>query len=149
CGAWTADLLEVGPKDSVLEVGFGPGVVIQRLSNLASAGHIAGADPSREMLEQARARNATAIQHGRVDLRRGSAENLPFDDNSFDKALAINSIQVWPDAVAGLREVRRVLRPGGRVALGFTHALFGAAEQRPDGKADGRRLHAVARSAEK
>ena len=120
CGAWAAGLLEVGASDSVLEVGFGPGVVIQRLSNMASAGHIAGVDASREMLEQAQARNATAIQRGRVDIRHGSVERLPFDDSSFDKALAINSMQVWPDAMAGLREVRRVLRPGGRVALGFT-----------------------------
>jgi SAM-dependent methyltransferase len=117
CGAWVANLLEVEPSDRVLEVGFGPGVIIQRLSNLASTGHVAGIDPSRVMVEQARARNASAIQSGRVDLRHGSVDNLPFDDNSFDKALAINSMQLWPDAVAGLREVAK---SGGRVALGFT-----------------------------
>ena len=47
-------------------------------------------------------------------------ESLPFDDNSFDKALAINSMQVWPNVPAGLREIRRVMKPGGRLALGFT-----------------------------
>jgi len=47
-------------------------------------------------------------------------EHLPFADNAFDKALAINSMQVWPDPAAGLREMRRVMKPGGRVALGFT-----------------------------
>jgi ubiquinone/menaquinone biosynthesis C-methylase UbiE len=72
------------------------------------------------MVEQACARNATAIQSGRVDLRHGSVESLPFADNSLDKALAINSMQVWPDAVAGLREIRRVMKPGGRIAVGFT-----------------------------
>src|SRR5438876_7386153 len=90
CGAWVAELLEVGPNDSVLEVGFGPGVVIQRLSKFAAAGHVAGIDQSREMVDQARARNTTAIRSGRVDLRHGSVESLPFDDNSFDRALAIN-----------------------------------------------------------
>ena len=118
CGAWVTDLLEIGPCDSVLEVGFGPGVIIQRLSKLA--GHIAGIDPSQEMVAQARARNATAIKDGRVDLRRGSVEHLPFDDNAFDKGLAINSMQVWPDSAAGLKEMRRVTKPGGRVVLGFT-----------------------------
>jgi ubiquinone/menaquinone biosynthesis C-methylase UbiE len=104
CGSWVSDLLEIRPNDSVLEVGFGPGVVIQRLSKLATAGHVAGIDQSQEMVEQARARNATAIQSGRVDLRHGSVESLPFDGNSFDKALAINSMQLWPDATTGLRE---------------------------------------------
>jgi ubiquinone/menaquinone biosynthesis C-methylase UbiE len=120
CGAWVADLLEIGPNDSVLEVGFGPGVIIQRLSKLASAGHVAGIDPSQEMVEQARARNAAAIERSRVDLRRGSVESLPFDDDAFDKALAVNSMQVWPEAAAGLREMRRVMKPGAKVALGFT-----------------------------
>jgi ubiquinone/menaquinone biosynthesis C-methylase UbiE len=118
CGAWVTELLEIGPNESVLEVGFGPGVVIQRLSNLA--GYVAGIDPSQEMVRQAGARNAKAIGSGRVDLRQGLAESLPFDDDTFGKAIAINSMHVWPDAAAGLREIRRVLKPGGRIGLGFT-----------------------------
>ena len=118
CGAWVIDLLEIGPRESVLEVGFGPGVVVQRLSNQAR--QVAGIDPSQEMVQQARARNAGAIEGGRVDLRRGSVESPPFDSNTFDKAVAINSMQVWPDPVAGLREISRVMRPGGRIGLGFT-----------------------------
>jgi ubiquinone/menaquinone biosynthesis C-methylase UbiE len=101
-----------------LEIGFGPGVAIKRLSMLA--GRVVGADPSPEMIVQARARNAAAVASGRVELRRGTAANLPFESNAFDKAMAVNSMQVWPDAIAGLRELRRVLKPRGRVALGFT-----------------------------
>jgi len=120
CGAWVTDVLGVTPNDRVLEMGFGPGVVIQRLAKLAAAGHVAGIDLSREMVEQARARNATAVQDGRVELRHGSVEDLPFDDNSFDKALTINSMQLWPDVIAGLREVRRVMKAAGSIAVGFT-----------------------------
>jgi ubiquinone/menaquinone biosynthesis C-methylase UbiE len=120
CGAWVVELLEVRPSDRVLEVGFGPSVVVQHLAKSASDGHVAGIDQSQEMVEQARARNAIAIQNGRVDLRYGLVESLPFDSDSFDKALAINSMQVWPDAIAGLREIRRVMKSGGRIALGFT-----------------------------
>ena len=120
-GARVAGLLDVRPGDSVLEVGFGPGVVVRRLSDLASsAGWVAGVDPSPEMVAQARARNVAAIRSGRVDLRHGSVESLPFGPGSFDKALAVNSMQVWPDRATGLREIGRVLRPGGKVALGFT-----------------------------
>lgn len=114
------DLLDIQPNDQVLEVGFGSGVGIQRLSRLASAGYIAGIDYSSEMVEQATARNMAEIKAGLVDLRLGSVENLPFEDNTFDKALAVNSMQVWPDAVVGLRSIRRVMRSGGRIALGFT-----------------------------
>jgi hypothetical protein len=48
CGTWVTELLEVRLNDSVLEVGFGPGVIIQRLSKLASAGHVMGVDASRD-----------------------------------------------------------------------------------------------------
>jgi ubiquinone/menaquinone biosynthesis C-methylase UbiE len=120
-GAWVSDLLQIASNDNVLEVGFGPGVLIGHLSKLAPAGRIAGVDPSVEMVEQARARNIVAIENGRVDLQRGSVESLPFADNSFEKALAINSMQVWPDAVAGLREIRRVMKSGGIMAIGFNH----------------------------
>ena len=72
------------------------------------------------MVRQATARNAAAIRTGVVDVRRGTVANLPFEKDAFDTAIAINSMQVWPDATAGLREIRRVLAVGGRVALGFT-----------------------------
>jgi ubiquinone/menaquinone biosynthesis C-methylase UbiE len=56
----------------------------------------------------------------RVELRQASAEHMPFPDGSFDKALAVNSMQLWPDVPAGLHELSRVLRQGGRVAQAFT-----------------------------
>jgi ubiquinone/menaquinone biosynthesis C-methylase UbiE len=113
-------LLKVRASERVLEVGFGPGVGIELLASAAANGKVAGVDPSKEMVEQASARNAAAIRSGAVELRQGSVECMPFEDGAFETALAINSMQVWPDAPAGLREIRRVLTVGGRVALGFT-----------------------------
>lgn len=112
--------LDVQPTDRILEIGFGPGVAIELLAKAAPGVRVAGIDVSQEMVEQARARNAAAIRAGAVDLRHGTVERMPFEDEAFDLALAINSMQVWPDRVAGLREIRRVLRPGARVALAFT-----------------------------
>jgi ubiquinone/menaquinone biosynthesis C-methylase UbiE len=112
--------LDIGASEKVLEVGFGPGVGIELLARAATKGRISGVDPSAEMVKQATARNAAAIRTGMVDLRQGTVECIPFEDNAFDTVLAINSMQVWPDATAGLREIRRVLAVGGRVALGFT-----------------------------
>jgi SAM-dependent methyltransferase len=119
-GLWVIDLLEIKSGDRVLEVGFGPGVVIQRLSQKLPAGRVAGIDGSSEMVAQACARNALGVESGHIELRQGLVDGMPFSDNSFDKALAVNSMQVWPDPVAGLREILRVMIPGGRVALGFS-----------------------------
>ena len=120
CAAWVIERLGVQPTDRVLEVGFGPGMGIQILAGRTTAGQVDGVDPSPEMIAQASARNDDAIKGGRVVLQRGSVESLPFDDSTFDKALAINSMQAWPDARPGLREIQRVLKHGGNVALGFT-----------------------------
>jgi ubiquinone/menaquinone biosynthesis C-methylase UbiE len=113
-------LLDVRASEKLLEVGFGPGVGIELLAAAAPMGRIAGVDPSKEMLEQAARRNAAAIRVGAVVLEHGTVASMPFADDAFDTVLAINSMQVWPDAAAGLREIRRVLAGGGRIALGFT-----------------------------
>jgi ubiquinone/menaquinone biosynthesis C-methylase UbiE len=60
------------------------------------------------------------LLQGGLDLRQASVEQLPFGDASFDAAMTINSMQMWPEKLAGLGEIARVLRPGGRIALGFT-----------------------------
>lgn len=118
---WTVSLLAVQPTDHVLEVGFGPGVGIELAAKATPDGFVAGIDYSRTMVEMARKRNATAIETGDVDLRYGPAADLPYADGSFEKVFSINSMQVWPDAVAGVRETHRVLKPGGTVAFTFTH----------------------------
>src|SRR5262249_32182313 len=119
-GGWGIyDVLRGQPGEGGLEVGFGPRGAIEQLFG-GSAARISGGEPSQGNVAQARARNATAIANGRADLRIGSVRCLPFDNDLFDAALAINSMQVWPDAVGGLREMRPVLKRGGRMALGFT-----------------------------
>jgi ubiquinone/menaquinone biosynthesis C-methylase UbiE len=128
-GSEVAKRLQIRPTDYVLEVGFGSGVVIECLTQLAATGHVAGVDPSAIMVAQACSRNVAAIARGQVELLRASVNNLPFDEDVFDRGLAINSMQVWPDARAGLREILRVLKPGGRFAFGFTQS----AGQRPEG----------------
>ena len=120
CAAWAIDLLAIQPHDRVLEVGCGPGVGLQLLARAAAAGAVAGVDASVEMVRQATARNRYAIQSGWIDVRHGVVECLPFADQTFDKALAINAMQVWTDAEAGLRELRRVLKTEGSLALAFT-----------------------------
>jgi ubiquinone/menaquinone biosynthesis C-methylase UbiE len=116
---WSVGLLDVQPTDHVLEVGFGPGLAIALLTERASRGLVTGVDFSPAMLALARRRNARAIKTGRVVLRAGEATALPFADATFDKALSIHTLYFWPDPGRALTELRRVLKPGGRLVLTF------------------------------
>src|ERR1700729_2361663 len=88
--AWVVSLLDVGPADRVLEIGFGPGVAIAELAR-AGAGHVYGVDHSGVMLRQASKRNAAAIRAGRVTLVNASVDQLPPAlDGPFDAILAVN-----------------------------------------------------------
>ena len=115
--AWTISLLDIQPGDQVLEIGFGPGQAIQEVAKLTPNGFVAGIDISETMVSQASKRNTAAIRSGRVILQQGSESLLPFENNKFNKVFAVNSMQFWSNPVAGLQEVMRVLKPGGRIVI--------------------------------
>ena len=115
--AWALSMLDIQPEDQVLEIGFGPGQAIQEAAKLTPKGFVAGIDLSEVMVAQASQRNAAAIRSGHVLLQKGAESPLPFEDSEFTKAFAVNSLQFWSNPDAGLQEVRRVLKPGGRVAI--------------------------------
>jgi len=114
---WTLDLLDIRPSDRILEIGFGPGVAIALASRLAPNGVVAGVDHSSVMVRQAARRNATGLREGRIDLREGTAGNLPDFDGLFDKIFTINSIHFWTEPIASLRQLRARLKPGGVIAV--------------------------------
>src|SRR5262249_59971766 len=118
--AQVIELLDLTPGDSVLEIGFGPGIGIELLAQRMSVRFAAGIDPSREMLAQATARNAAAIAAGWVELRQGSADQIPFASGTFDRGMSINSVQALPHAIAGMREVRRGVKAERQVRPGLT-----------------------------
>jgi len=114
---WTIEFLDVQPADCVLDVGCGGGMAIQLLAEIAVDGFVAAVDHSADMVQQARKRNAAAIEAGRVEVKHGNVAALPYDDASFDKVIAVETFYFWPNPVECLQKVRRVLRPGGLVAL--------------------------------
>lgn len=118
---WAIALLEIQPNERVLEVGFGPGVGIQRAAMLAHQGRVAGVELSWVMLAQARRRCAPYIAAGQVELLLGDSASLPYPEGSFHKALAVNVLYFWEEPLAHLGELRRVLAEGGRLALYVAH----------------------------
>ena len=116
------DALDIKPKDAILELGCGPGYALTIASKRASLGKVCGIDNSSTMVQQARKRNRHSIELGRVQIHQGTFRPLPFLDSSIDKILAVNVIYFWNDAHAILKECRRVLRPGGKIAIYATDA---------------------------
>ncbi|MCP9955190.1 class I SAM-dependent methyltransferase [Actinomadura madurae] len=105
-----AALLDVRPGEDVLEVGYGPGALTRRLARTAT-GRVCGVDPSPQMRRM-------ALKHApRADLRLGTAADTGFGDAEFDCVVSVNNVGIWPCLEAGLDELRRVTRPGGRVVI--------------------------------
>ncbi len=105
---WVVSLLDVQPSDRVLEIGFGPGRALSELARRSE--HVYGVDHSELMVRRARRRLP-------VHVTCTSVERLPDFGAPLDVVLAVNSIGFWPEPVERLRELRGVLRPGGRIAL--------------------------------
>jgi SAM-dependent methyltransferase len=112
-------LLAAQPHEHLLEVGCGPGWTLARLA-ADGAQPLTAVDPSPAMVRRAlrRSRPLRALAAaGALDIRCATAETLPFPAGSFDAALAVHVLYFWRPALLALRELRRVLRPGGRLVL--------------------------------
>ena len=98
------------PGMRVLDVGSGPGALTETLAGLVGAGHVAAAEPSPSFAAACAARVPGA------DVRQASAEDLPWEDGTFDAAVAQLVLHFMKDPLAGLREMQRVVKPGSVVA---------------------------------
>lgn len=113
------EALDVGTGERVLEIGFGPGVTLERIAQVVGEGSVAGIDPSELMVRRASKRLQRHVEAGRASLRQGVSSQMPFEDASFGRALSVNTIYFWKDPHADLCETRRVLKAGGRFVLVF------------------------------
>jgi SAM-dependent methyltransferase len=106
------------PKNAVvLDVGCGGGRTVQKLAALGPEGKVVGLDYSAASVAISRDTNAQQIEAGRVQVAQGSVAALPFLDRTFDIVTAVETHYYWPDLAANVREILRVLKPGGTFAL--------------------------------
>ncbi|WP_245872861.1 class I SAM-dependent methyltransferase [Deinococcus planocerae] len=105
--------------ERILEIGFGTGRTLARIAGKIPQGFVAGIDPSESMVTSARRRCRRWIRAGRAEVRQGEVSVLPYGDGCFDAVLSVNTVYFWPDPERALSEIHRVLKPGGRLLLGY------------------------------
>jgi SAM-dependent methyltransferase len=114
---WGLAHITIDRRFRVLDIGCGGGRTIQKLAAAAAEGKVFGVDYARTCVAASRASNAGDIAAGRVEIQEGSVSHLPYPDAGFDLITAVETHYYWPDLAANVREIRRVLKPGGRLVI--------------------------------
>jgi demethylmenaquinone methyltransferase/2-methoxy-6-polyprenyl-1,4-benzoquinol methylase len=116
---WRSFLVSRIPADAtqVLDVASGTAAVSIELARRAPSREVIGVDQSKEMLDAGRARVLAAGLSERIDLSEGRAESLPFGDAEFDALTFTYLLRYVDEPAATMRELARVVRPGGTIAM--------------------------------
>jgi ubiquinone/menaquinone biosynthesis C-methylase UbiE len=114
---WGLSHISIANHATVLDVGCGGGRTVSKLAALATAGKVYGVDYSQASVAVANKTNTRWIAMGRVEIREASVSQLPFSGDMFDVVTAVETHFWWPDLPADMREVLRVLKPGGTLII--------------------------------
>jgi SAM-dependent methyltransferase len=102
---------------TILDVGCGGGRTVEKLAAIATDGMIYGIDYAEGSVAASRAQNGQLMKAGRVAIEKASVSQLPFPDNKFDLVTAVETQYYWPNLVEDMREILRVLKPGGKLIV--------------------------------
>ena len=116
---WALCHIKTKPGDYVLDVGCGGGKTVGKLSNMVGNGKVYGIDYSDLCIKKAEKLNHKNVICGKVKLQKATVSALPFDSDKFDLVTAVETYYFWPDKLNDLREIWRVLKPGGKIMLVF------------------------------
>jgi len=110
---WGLSHISIDKRDTILDAGCGGGRTVNKLAAMASQGKVYGVDFSAESIAFASRINKKWIDTGRVEIREASVSQLPFSADLFNVVTAVETHFWWPDLPSDMREVLRVLKPGG------------------------------------
>jgi SAM-dependent methyltransferase len=114
---WGLSHILIEKDATVLDVGCGGGRTVSKLAAAATQGKVYGIDYSSESVAIANRTNRLWIDMARVEIREASVSQLPFPAGTFDLVTAVETHFWWPDLPADMREVLRVLKPGGTLII--------------------------------
>jgi ubiquinone/menaquinone biosynthesis C-methylase UbiE len=114
---WGLTHMRVESSFNVLDIGCGGGRTIEKLAAMATCGIVYGIDYADGSVATSRQHNADLIKAGRVVIEKASVSKLPFPDDTFDLVTAIETQYYWPNLPGDMREILRVLKPAGRLAI--------------------------------
>ena len=114
---WGLEHISIENRHTILDVGCGGGRTVSKLAASATQGKVYGVDYSDQSVAATKRTNVGGIDLGRVEIRQGSVSQLPFPDGMFDLVTAVETHFWWPDLPGDMREVFRVLKPGGTLVL--------------------------------
>lgn len=113
---WGLKLVDIQDGWTMLDIGCGGGATLQRLLKRSKDVKVYGIDISEESVAKAKKVNAEVLDK-QVFVTQGSAEKLPYEDEKFDLVTAVETVYFWPHLPDCLKEVRRVLKQGGKFAI--------------------------------
>lgn len=116
---WALELLEPEPGHHVLEIGPAHGALIEQMTAAVPDLKVTAVEPSPDMIAMASRRNRALVEEGRLEFHEARISAIPCADASFDRVVTTHTVYFWPDLQQDLAEVVRVMRPGGRLVIGF------------------------------
>ena len=116
---WALCHVNIKSGDHVLDVGCGGGRTVSKLCEMVGNGKVYGIDYSDLCIKKAEKLNHKSVLCGKVKLQKAPVSALPFDSDKFDLVTAVETYYFWPDKLNDLREIWRVLKPGGKIMLVF------------------------------
>lgn len=114
---WGLSRVTINKNDTILDVGCGGGKTVNNLAKGITEGKVYGIDYSEDCVTVASKINKKLIDAGRVEILCASVRSLPFSNDFFNLVTAVETYYFWPDLANSLKEIYRVLKPGGSLVL--------------------------------
>ena len=128
---WAADILQIQPEDTLLEIGCGTGSLVEEIASRLTTGRVTAIDRSSAMIKMCLKRNAVPVATGNARLLNIEFADSNFKKAEFDKIAAFNVNFFWKNPALELEIIRKILRPGGSLYI-FYQAPFEITDRTAD-----------------